>query len=207
MDDSKLTIKFESESDQWSEIICELLNSDNELQINKCVISFKLYGYNDVISFMIGYTFKLDKKTKYVFSEHMIRINIHNKIGHRIKFKVDSLLITFHGYTRTYTWKNAYMEFLEVKSESSTIIDDFANYGGSYSVEGDPSNTIKVDEMPIDDITNDTDEIRENKGFWTSKKILVAIISSVSVIITFITIIIIISKCKISGYKQAEDMM
>ncbi|KII62853.1 hypothetical protein RF11_09402 [Thelohanellus kitauei] len=92
--------------------------------------------------------------------------------------------------------------FIYCDINSTIVIDDFSTYGGIYSKESDPSVPLKDDERP-DDNLNDRpvddnieilvdvqDEIEHKKGFWTTKKLLVLIISLmvfvISVIIFFI---------------------
>ncbi|KII61048.1 hypothetical protein RF11_10981 [Thelohanellus kitauei] len=191
INDSGLFIKFEGFSEEWAEFRCNLSNFDSEIEIKECLISFKLDAYFDIVSFPVGYIFKLNKKTKYVFSDHRLRIWIVGKIGHRIYVNLTSLLITFPGYIRTYHWKVDYQRFIDGYLPSSTLIDDFAKYGGSYSNESDPSNQVKAEETPAEF----KNKFLDRSAFWISKNMLF-VFGSLVVIIIFLVIFVIIKCCR-----------
>ncbi|KII65116.1 hypothetical protein RF11_08413 [Thelohanellus kitauei] len=206
IDDSGIMISFLGTYDRWLAIDCKLLNLDKYIEISGCYVSSKTTPQNPFENFSIGYTFRLNKNTKYVFSTQYIRFKTGENEYPILKIDLFDLLVTFRGYTQKMVIESN-ENYILCDLTSTIVIDDFSIYGGSYSNESDPSVPLKDDEKP-DDNQNDRpvddhneilvdvqEDIEHNKKFWTKNKFLVLILSLMAIIITVI-IFFIYNRCR-----------
>ncbi|KII63323.1 hypothetical protein RF11_08365 [Thelohanellus kitauei] len=102
----------------------------------------------------IGYIFKLNKNTKYAFSEHFLRMRVSGTNVFMIMINIYHLIITFSGYTQKYTWVRETFSPIQADLNSQILINEFEQYGGEYSNERDPTVPLITDETHQDSEVN-----------------------------------------------------
>ncbi|KII64060.1 hypothetical protein RF11_09894 [Thelohanellus kitauei] len=195
---------------RFLEIKCKSLNQEDEIEISECVISTQRDANDPVIETPIRHKFKFNKKTKYEFRKHYIHLKHDDNNEQKLRFRIYALIITFPGYTKKFCFNYERLSAISVYFTGTMVVDDFGIFGGTYSNESDPSVPIKTDQKDGDvfdelkgdttheidrDTSDDTnrdksDQINPKKGFWTSKNIVVMVVSFVTIILSVLIIII-----------------
>ncbi|KII63332.1 hypothetical protein RF11_01736 [Thelohanellus kitauei] len=179
IDDSGIMISFQGLYRTWFAIDCKLSNLDKYIEISGCYVSTKTSPQNPFDNFSIGYTLRLNKNTKYLFSTQKIRFKKGETRYPTLNINLLDLLVTFRGYTQKMVMESN-ENIIYCDLNSTVVIDDFSPYGGSY---------INVSVVDVQD------EIEHKQGFSTTKKLLVLIISLMAVI-TSVIIFFVYNRCR-----------
>ncbi|KII69050.1 hypothetical protein RF11_09864 [Thelohanellus kitauei] len=145
--ESKLNIKYKNtEYNTRAEIQCTITNLESEIEIKDCSVFIQSKLTEAPKIFSIKSTVKLNKNTKYIFENHVLRF----KIGatERIIFHIKSVLIQFYGYTQKYTWKIFLTMERRLNLQTTYVLNNFENYGGEIVSENDPE-VPEISEEPV----------------------------------------------------------
>ncbi|KII74427.1 hypothetical protein RF11_07796 [Thelohanellus kitauei] len=98
---SKLIIKLErSDLKTSSKIKCTSIESETEVEISGCNLSFKPGQNRSILNFPIGYRYIFKTNKKYEFSNHTIMFDIDESGFQSIQFILYHVSIEFEGYTQ-----------------------------------------------------------------------------------------------------------
>ncbi|KII69054.1 hypothetical protein RF11_09868 [Thelohanellus kitauei] len=190
---SALEVKFEIDQyNSMAAVQCEFSNMVQEIEIRSCFSYILSDAIVDVVQFSFGYTIKLNRNTKYIFEDHEFVVQMGKQ---RLTLKIISLIITFSGYTQTYTWKRESTDPMILKLDSPDVISNFEEYGGELvsenffddssktddtqedeSPDKDADKTDPQDDNIEDEFKNDPEDNTSEKRHWL--KILLIVIGS-----------------------------
>ncbi|KII68762.1 hypothetical protein RF11_12037 [Thelohanellus kitauei] len=166
VDGSSFFWQFEhNRSKARAELKCKLYELKDEIKFSGCKLWFQESPNHPIMNYSIEYTLKLNKNTKYYL---MIKIEFMlDSKTHAFTFSMSSSEMTFEGYTQKYYRKLQVDEFIKADLESTDLISDLEQYGGSKWNDSDPSNPSKTNETT----NEDDDEVlnTENEGLGTLK--------------------------------------
>ncbi|KII63319.1 hypothetical protein RF11_08361 [Thelohanellus kitauei] len=141
---------------------------ETEIKIDRCQIIFPKMENGSIITDDMGYSFLLNKYTKYEFSSIYLRLKIPGGSGTYIMFGMYHLIITFTGYTQKYIVPWTTFQTFEAEMGTKSLIYNFEQYGGKYINELDPSFPFENDEKPKPDLLPDKIEKSESNQSSTS---------------------------------------
>ncbi|KII65932.1 hypothetical protein RF11_11606 [Thelohanellus kitauei] len=165
----ELNIVFENKrTGSWLLIECFCDDLGTQFEIDGCRVLFRRSEGADIKNNYVGYTIKLNKDTKYTFSNHFMRFKVRENNEHMVMFNVYKLIITFAGYTKKYVWDMK--EYIPRISNlhSTATIQGFEEYEGEYIDESDSSLLLPDGESSANteaQVDVETDVDNEINGF------------------------------------------
>ncbi|KII68767.1 hypothetical protein RF11_12042 [Thelohanellus kitauei] len=137
IDGSELIIEHQKTAFQSHSIIkCRLEDSGSEIKIHGCQISVQTSNTYPFYTHEINYQFKLNKYTKYEFSEHTTQFTFDDDEEKTLSFSITHLNITFRGYTKRCELIYSLPETILIEIDSTGEIFPCEGYKGTYVNEG-----------------------------------------------------------------------